>query len=308
MNKFLFAAAVTALVSGCVVVDEQASQGIQPGLTKADRAKVANDDRGHRSRPMTKKGLDRVLKEYDANGDDSVTWAEYNDWRRARFDKTDTNSNGTVDEEEYVNEYEARFNASLKKEHARHQEQTKRRFAALDKDDNEMLAFAEYEKSGNGMFSRWDCDNNSVVNAVDKQCKKAHKAGKKHRRSFLRMPTSHSLRGFMRLYDANDDGEVSKREFDRERRTTFHLTDANKDGKVNFSEYADEYNARLDTAMQRTRRGAIRQTYIRFAVLDDNDDDMMTFDEFQLSGKRIFVRWDKNGDGVVSAADIGVAD
>lgn len=311
VNKILSVSLAALFVAGCASVDGNASKGGEAGLSTADRVKAAKDDRGHPARSMTEARLNSILDEYDANGDGTVTWSEYNDWRRARFDKTDANGNGTVDEEEYVYEYEERLDEGISEERERHQEQTKQRFSALDTDNSDMLLWSEYESSGSKIFAYWDCDQNAVINSKDKQCKESKRGGKakkERRRSFAQMPTSHTFKGFMSLYDLGGKGEVSKRDFDLERRSTFHLTDENKDGKVSFDEYANEYNLRLDKSLDRSRRGAIRQTYVRFGVLDTNDNGMMTFDELQLSGKRIFVRWDKNGDGVISTTDVGVKD
>ena len=114
------------------------------------------------------------------------------------------------------------------------------------------------------------------------------------------------MKGLLSIYDANEDKAVSNSEFTNERRSVFYLTDANKDGVLSSEEYLAEFEDRIDLTVDKSRRGQIKQTYVRFGALDDNKDNKMTFDEFQLSGKRIFTRWDKNEDGVISSADVGL--
>jgi len=88
------------------------------------------------------------------------------------------------------------------------------------------------------------------------------------------------------------------------RRSAFYLTDENKDGVLSSDEYLAEFEDRIDQTVNKSRRGSIKQTYVRFNALDDNKDQKMTFAELQISGKRIFTRWDKNDDGVISSDDI----
>lgn len=299
--KMKWTALATALfMVGCGVV---ADKPVTDGLTKADKSKAAKDDRGHPPRPMTASRLQQLQKEYDADNNGIVTWAEYNDWRRARFDKTDANNNGVVDAEEYVYEYEERLDNQLASERKKQAELSAMRFASLDSDEDGVIQWAEYQQQGDTLFNSRDCDASGVVDAADKNCQK--KADKKmKRRSWLRMPSGHNYKGFMALYDASQSDAVSRADFNRERRSVFHLMDTDNDGRVSAKEFAAQYERKVDAAIDRTRRGAIHQTYIRFGVLDDNKDKAMTFDELQLSGKRIFYRWDKNQDGVISAKDI----
>lgn len=212
-------------------------------LIEKDREKVKKDTRGHHARSMSQTRFDQLLTKYNANTDQKLTWGEYNDWRQARFNKTDSNGNTTVDAEEYVYEYENRLNERYEKGRVAHIKQTEQRFDALDKNDNKTIEWTEYEASGNRVFARWDTNADVTINKDDPKKVNDNKKSKYQRYSenpisFIRMPTSHSTKGMMNIYDADEDNR-------------------------------------------------------------------MTFDEFQLSGKRIFTRWDKNEDGIISAADIG---
>ncbi len=309
-----------ALLVGCAG-SETLTQADAKALSDKDRNNAKQDDRGHKPQPMTESRLQQVLEEYNSNSDGELTWAEYNDWRKARFDDTDANGNGTVDTEEYVYEYEERMDARIETERKGQVKQTKMRFEALDKDDSRFLVWQELAASGERIFARWDANQDGVIDQSDPEPEntwqqasskdantkdKAEKQQRRAERRMIRMPTTHNRAGVLTLYDANDDKAVTLAEFENERRSQFHLADEDKNSQLSFDEYLAEYENRLDAAIAKTRRAAIKQTYVRFGVLDDNEDKTMTFDEFQISGKRIFTRWDKNDDGVISQADVGV--
>lgn len=337
MKRITLTSIVLILLVGCVTSPNQSSTANlakqdTPTLTEKDLKTAKQDDRGHRARPMTEQRLAWLLEEYSTNSDQKVTWAEYNDWRFARFNKTDANNNGTVDAEEYVYEYENRLDKRYEEGRKAHIKQTNRRFYALDKNKNKSIEWSEFEASGKRIFSRWDTNGDGTINSTDPEresnCvklknnekksnysnKNSKSCGNKNKNnwfsrnpiSFIRMPTTHSMKGLMGIYDANKDDAVTTEEFVNERRSVFYLTDKNKDGVLSPEEYLNEFEDRIDRTVETNRRGQIKQTYVRFGVLDDNEDKAMTFEEFQVSGKRIFTRWDKNGDGEISNADVGI--
>lgn len=320
MQRILFTSIALAVLAGCsstqqVSQENQAAESSKVAaantqtLTQQDRKQAKQDTRGHRAMPMTQARLTWVLNEYNANQDQQLTWAEYNDWRLARFNKTDANDNGTVDAEEYVYEYENRLDARYEQGRQAHVKQTARRFAALDKNKNNRIEWSEYAASGDRIFTRWDTNQDGTINEADPQEKKVSEPRNSRFSnnpiSFIRMPTTHTMKGLLSIYDANDDKAVTADEFTNERRSVFYLADSNKDGVLSSQEYLAEFEDRIDQTINTNRRAQIKQTYVRFAALDDNKDKKMTFDEFQLSGKRIFTRWDKNEDGVISNADVG---
>ncbi len=294
MKYMLLTSVTLALLAGCT------------NVTNTDKLiatdEIKNDDRGHAPLPMSQQRLEQLLETYDSGKDGELSWAEYNDWRRDRFDDTDNNGNGTVDTEEYVYEFEERLDDRLEKERTTQLKQTVVRFKALDKDESQNIEWAEYEAAGNRIFERWDKNGDGSIDDLDK--KDSESKRQETNSSAIGMPTTHSLKGTMQIYDTDEDSVVSKEDFISSRRSEFHLADSNKNGKVDQDEYVLEFEDRLDNRISKRRRGSIKQTYVRFDVLDDNSDDMMTFDEFQISGKRIFTRWDKNQDGIISAADI----
>ncbi|MEQ6333773.1 hypothetical protein [Sphingobium sp. MK2] len=123
----------------------------------------------------------------------------------------------------------------------------------------------------------------------------------------------HEGSAFIRDYDADKDGQVTRAEFDAGRLTRFRATDTNGDGWVSEAEYVAEYRARLEQQLARSERSEekkaeerqrqIRQTHVRFAVLDKDKDGKMTQTEYDASGARAFAEQDNDKDGIVTAAD-----
>lgn len=114
---------------------------------------------------------------------------------------------------------------------------------------------------------------------------------------------AHSKGAFVESYDANGDGVVSKAEFMASRKDGYDLRDADGDGTLIEAEYVGEYIKRLDRELKERRMSSIRQAYVRFDVLDTDENKEMTLEEFNDSGLRMFKRLDTNEDGVVNEED-----
>lgn len=113
----------------------------------------------------------------------------------------------------------------------------------------------------------------------------------------------HSKERFVETYDADGDGKVTHAEFLAERKSGYDIRDANKDGEVHEEEYVSEYEVRLKKQLEERLKGGIDQAYVRFNVLDDDEDGNMTLSEFNASGENIFKTLDTNGDGTIDETD-----
>lgn len=239
------------------------------------------------------------IAEHTTDASEELTWEAFKIFRTERFNSGDQDGNGSLSEDEYVDEYAARLEQQIAGERKGHAEQTLARFKAMDKDKDGFISRAEYNASGDRAWQFFDKKNAGAVNAAD------HQSASQERgfRSVLGMPTSHNIRGFMEMYDESGEGIVTRADYQRQRDVAFAATDTNGDGKLSLEEYQDEFEARVDRQANRVREGQLKQAHVRFGVLDTNKDKAISLEEYLASGERTFKRWDTNGDGVVSAAD-----
>lgn len=248
--------------------------------------------------------IDAFVAQHDGNADGRLTWQEFDAFRRSRFDATDANGDGTVDVEEYVQEFEDRMREEMEQGRGEQVEQTRRRFAALDADKDGQVSKKEFDASGERVWTEGQKAMASKGDAKADEEKTAEAAARFDRRpNRLALPSSHTAEGFLALYDGNGDGKVERGEFDRARTEQFARTDADRNGRLSQDEYLAEYEDRLDRHIATQTGGSDKQTRVRFGALDTDKDGKMTFAEYQVSGKRTFDAADRNHDGVVDAAD-----
>ena len=257
---------------------------------------------------------------HDHDEDLRVSSIEFEQSRRDRFDITDTDDDGVVDEQEYMFEWEDRMDAQLEKDRQGRVKQAYVRFDAMDRDDDKEMSWDEYAASGDRVFTAWDTNDDQVIDADDPPRKYNHTSKsddeltederQKRRdrqiaaaRSMLKMPSTHDREGMMTRYDRNGDGRIERSEFDGKRRADYDATDFNNDGTLVADEYVGEFEDRMDTTIESFRVDSIRQSKRRFEALDDSGDGVMTFAEYQDSGHGIFARYDVTGDGYIGDDD-----
>lgn len=232
------------------------------------------------------------LGQFAAEGTDSLTWAQFEAFRKQRHADTDRSRDGGVDEQEYVDEYLQRFDVRLATARAGQLKQTDTRFKALDRDHDGAISRAEYDAAGERTWAGYAASQDATFEHATTPS-----------RDPLKMPTTHTANGMLELYDRNKDGTVDRTEFDTLRAAAFAATDTDGSGGLSLAEYTSEFEGRLDQQRTRVHNDAERQARVRFASLDADKDGRMTFAEYQASGKRMFTRADSNGDGVVDARD-----
>ena len=163
----------------------------------------------------------------------------------------------------------------LADERAGHLRQTHVRFNALDKDEDGYISRAEFTRSGDRAFDYMDTNKDGVLSAADpkpaprgedtrsEQTKaeqtraeqarqQAQGAAQPRRERLLKMPTTHSVEGMLAMYDSNNDGVVSRAEYEQGRAAQFAGVDNNRDGLLSYDEYLLEFADRLDQQIART--------------------------------------------------------
>lgn len=240
---------------------------------------------------QTNPALASFLEQFDSESAGSVSWAKFVDFRKQRYADTDENSDGSVDVEEYANEYLGRLDGRMEAERKGQVEQTHTRIKALDTDKDGAISRTEYDASGERAFAHYE--KNAAVTET-------RPSG---RRSAIGMPSTHTREGMLEIYDANGDGKVTRAEYDAGRDESFARTDENKDGRLSGDEYLAEFEDRLDRRIASTRESSAQQSRVRFKSLDTDKNERVSWDEYAASGKRLFDRVDTNGDGIVDARD-----
>jgi len=261
----------------------------------------------------------KFINQYDVNQDWSLSLTEFNDARKNRFLTTDENNDGFVDESEYVFEYKNKLDNQLTIDRQGSVKQTIIRFNALDKNKNNRIDLEEYQASGDRTFTYFDSNKDNVIDDKDSKIRKKKKEKEKqlsqaekqqeqiknlpYAKRILRMPTTHDFKGLLIKYDANDDKVITPQEIASVREATWALADENKDGWLSEQEYLYEFEDRLDAQMNKTRKRAVKQTYVRFGILDKDKNGQMTFEEYQTSGHRSFNRFDTDNNDIITLAE-----
>lgn len=259
------------------------------------------------------------INQYDTNQDWSLSLAEFDLARESRFNATDENNDGFIDESEYVFEYKNRMDTQLTKDRQGQIKQTIIRFNSLDKNENNRIDPSEYEGSGSWTFKYFDTNKDGVISEADpapkrrskKQDKKLTAAEKEQAqikklpraKRILKMPTTHTFEGLLTKYDANGDKTITPQEIAVVRKQIWDLADENNDGWISEQEYLYEFEDRMDAQIAKTRKSAVKQTYVRFGILDKNKDGKMTLEEYQASGHRSFNRFDTDNNQVVTLGE-----
>ena len=238
------------------------------------------------------------IDEYAADDKQSISKAEFYSARAARLLGMDANKNGAVDAQEYADEYATRLEKKISAERKAQVAQTVIRFGAVDKNRDKKITLEEFQTSGVALFNFLDKQKTGVI-STDTSEPEANGGN----RSVLSMPDTHSVKGFLEIYDIDSDGKVTRADFEQQRKEKLNATDTNHDGAVNAEEYMAEFENRLDRQIKQVRDSQVKQTYVRFKSLDADKNSALTLQEFNTSGDRIFNGWDVNRDGLVDVND-----
>jgi hypothetical protein len=115
----------------------------------------------------TSHDLAGMLEIYDDDGDDVLTREQYDAHRTKAFAATDTNKDGKLDHDEYVNEFNARLSQQIDDRRQAQLKQGRVRFKAIDTDENDAISRDEYFAMSGRMFDRADTNKDGVITQDD---------------------------------------------------------------------------------------------------------------------------------------------
>lgn len=138
-------------------------------ITKEDAEPGVNETPRRRSiiGMPTSHTLAGMLEIYDDDGDDVMTREQYDAQRAKVFAATDTNQDGKLDRQEYVNEFSARLQQQIEDRREAQLKQARVRFKAIDKDENGSISRDEYFAMSARMFERADTNKDGVITRDD---------------------------------------------------------------------------------------------------------------------------------------------
>ncbi len=116
-------------------------------------------------------------------------------------------------------------------------------------------------------------------------------------------PTLQAKIDFIAEFDQNGDGQVSHSEFFTQRQHRLAMMDLKHNAQIDVAGYQAEYADRLDQRLAADRKGQLKQTEVRFAAVDKDQDGRISSAEYQASGQSAFRFIDSNKDGLISTAD-----
>lgn len=239
---------------------------------------------------------------WDNDGDGKVSRTEYETVRVERFAATDRNRDGSLNVDEYLNEYVVRLDRQIADERDASMKQTNTRFRSIDKDADQVISRTEYDSSGERAFTHLDQDKDGRITTQDAEPKREN-AAPVSRRSVISMPTSHTRAGMLEIYDDDGDDVLTREQYNAQRARAFAATDLNKDGKLDETEYTKEFAARLSHRIDERREDQLKQGRVRFKAIDDDKNGGISRDEYFAMSARMFDRTDTNKDGLVSQDD-----
>ncbi len=114
--------------------------------------------------------LATFVGEYDLDASGSVSMEEFQKERERRFASTDTDHDGRISRQEYMDEFHARLMFGKPEAVAieKQMKQTDVRFGVLDVNKDGAISPAEFIHSGWGMFDEHDYNKDGAVSLADK--------------------------------------------------------------------------------------------------------------------------------------------
>jgi len=157
------------------------------------------------------------------------------------------------------------------------------RLKEMDANKDGILTLEEFLGRRDAGFARMDKTGDGFVDASDIAAQ-------------AKENTDYRGKRFLKTLDANQDGKVTKAEFEQRAKDRFAMRDLNSDGVIDIDDMGPGVRDRADRRADQGKDGAEAKEPRRFTLE-------------RLFGRtdRRFARLDKNGDGAVDAKDFEMA-
>ena len=213
--------------------------------------------------------------------------------------------------EQFLQAQHTWVNQQFAQEREGHIKQTNIRFASIDFDKNGSIDLREFQQTGLKSFDRYDTDKNGIINQQDRgedeqamqALRRADNTPNQRRlKGLLAMPTTHSITGFVQLYQTNGS-TLSQAQYLSHREQQFAQTDRNTDGVLSAAEYEAEFMQRVEQTAQKVQPQLTAHFEQVFGQADQNADGQLTLKEFEQFKRQQFQYWDTNQDSVIDDKD-----
>lgn len=221
---------------------------------------------------------------YDHDGGGKVKLDAISADQERLFNAIDTNGDGFLSPDEF-----------RRRGHLLELFSTTSLFDLLDADGDGKLTAKEIGGPSRRWFARYDANNDGAIEAGELPERRAGWRGRPPREDGAGDRPKSWSEHFLRTYDADADGKVTLGEIEEAQRRLFAALDGNRDGWVTPEEFRTGPRAR-----------EIFAAASMFDLLDTDGggDGKLSLDEIQGPTKRWFVRYDGNGDGVMTAEEL----
>jgi Ca2+-binding EF-hand superfamily protein len=173
------------------------------------------------------------------------------------------------------------------------------RLKEIDADKDGVITLEEFLASRGPTFARFDKNGDGVIERTEFE-------------AFAKESAEYWGKRFIKRFDADNDGRISKEEFAKARRERFAMRDLDGDGRIGLDDMGPGMRERWREWRERSRERREGREDGKEANRDAGKADeaekgeRRSFDLKRLIGgsDRRFGRMDKNGDGFVDAKDL----
>lgn len=276
-----------------------------------------------------RRGAQRFMERFDANKDGVVFQAEIDEIAAQSFADTDTDNNGSISLDEARAEFADRSKDMQIRAFQRldadgdgtvtadeFNAMTDRLFARLDRDDNgvlEKMRGKRGEGRGHGRRMGWKNQTESADEAGDDEDGRpmrgegrrwqggdderhgqryGKRGGKRHMAAMGGYGRPNPMRMLFDTFDTDNDGKITRAEFDEVRGQLFASADTNGSGSFTLEDFSNIWLTLNDKRIVR-----------KFQRADKDGDLAISKEEHTDRVKNLVERMDRNGDGVITKAD-----